>query len=292
MTSSFPNDPLWDRLSRIGTSVDAIWSSRSSAPSIGGPSGEAPAAVPAAGAGQTRRVRAQPPPAPSSVIRTASVAPGRDCGATPDDVRVGRDSRVKVAEPLHPGEQPSLPVVESLLDVEREDVPSTGAPDPEGDRDRVVGLVADRHRDPLHAELLRPGGRAAVEADRRLAGRQPLDLDVAPADAAHPQPQHLRHGFLRRPSTGEGLRSKTDIALFRRRQDPARELLAEALDGRPDPVDLDDVDAELRDGRVEATQGGCRRDLRPRHRSDDYSTVTDLARFRGWSTSVPRATAT
>jgi hypothetical protein len=23
-----------------------------------------------------------------------------------------------------------------------------------------------------------------------------------------------------------------------------------------------------------------------------YSTVTDLARFRGWSTSVPRATAT
>ena len=56
-------------------------------------------------------------------------------------------------------------------------------PDAEGDRDGVLGLVADRHRDPLHPELLRPGGRAAVEPDRRLAGRQPLDLDVAPADA-------------------------------------------------------------------------------------------------------------
>lgn len=31
---------------------------------------------------------------------------------------------------------------------------------------------------------------------------------------------------------------------------------------------------------------------RPRRTVRDYSTVTDLARFRGWSTSVPFSTAT
>ena len=45
-----------------------------------------------------------------------------------------------------------------------------------------------------------------------------------------------------------------------------------AAEHRDDAIDVDQVDAYLV----------------PAH----YSTVTDLARFRGWSTSVPRATAT
>jgi len=154
---------------------------------------------------------------------------------------------VELAEPLHPREEPSLAIVEARLDVEREDVAPGRRPDPESDRDRIVRLVADRERDQLHPELLGPRRRPAVEANGGLAGRKPLDLDVAPADAADPEAEDLRHGLLRRPAPGEGLRPHPDIALLGRGQDPLRESLAEALDRGPDPVDLDDVDPELAD---------------------------------------------
>src|SRR6185503_10677955 len=69
------------------------------------------------------------------------------------------------------------------------------------------------------------------------------------------------------------------------------EPLPEALDRGRDAGDLDDVDAEL--GRAlgdgARREDGIGRGTGPRHAP--YSTVTDLARFRGWSTSVPRATA-
>ncbi len=73
-------------------------------------------------------------------------------------------------------------------------------------------------------------------------------------------------------------------------QHAAREPVAEALDRVRDAVDLDDVDPELRRplGDHARRHDGIGGRARARHR---YSTVTDFARFRGWSTSVPRATA-
>src|SRR5215212_4381847 len=91
--------------------------------------------------------------------------------------RSGRGSGGEVAEPLHPGKDPTLAIVEPLLDVEREDVPTAGRSDAERDGDRVVGLVADRDRDALHAELLGAPRGATVEPDRGLSGRESLDLD-------------------------------------------------------------------------------------------------------------------
>ena len=121
-------------------------------------------------------------------------------------------------------------------------------------------------------------------------GRQPLDLDLGPADPAHAQPQHLGHGLLRGPAPGEVLRPVADVAALALGQHPAREPVAEALDRVRDAVDLDDVDPEL--GRPLGDHArrhhGIGDRARARHR---YSTVTDFARLRGWSTSVPRATA-
>src|SRR3954447_12556524 len=104
-------------------------------------------------------------------------------------------------------------------------------------------------------------------------------------------------------------------------QHPLGEAVAEALDRLSNALDLDDVDAELSCalwnrrrrhgltltvtrraaavGRVpHIGLGGTIRGTTPSGRrggsklsSERYSTVTDLARLRGWSTSVPRATA-
>ena len=130
------------------------------------------------------------------------------------------------AKPLHPGEDAPLAVVEPRLDVEREDVPPAGGPDPERDRDRVVGFVGDRDRDAVHPELLGPRGGATVEPDGRLAGRQPLDLDVAPADAPDAEPEDLADRLLRRPAAGERLGPVADVALLGRGQDAPREARA------------------------------------------------------------------
>src|SRR5205823_2319547 len=85
--------------------------------------------------------------------------------------------------------------------------PCGRAANAERDRDRIVRLVADGNGDALHAELVRPAGGTACQADGRLARGQPLDLDLAPADAAHPEPEDLGHRLLGRPAAGEGLGS-------------------------------------------------------------------------------------
>ena len=142
---------------------------------------------------------------------------------------------------------------------------AAGRPDAERHRDGELRLVADRHRDPAHAQLLGPLRRASVEDDIRLARRQALDLDVAPADAAHAQAQHLGDGLLGRPATREGLRALAHVALLAGREHPVREALPEALDGCRDALDLDDVDPELRrarrhDARRHDRVGGRARD--------------------------------
>jgi hypothetical protein len=104
-----------------------------------------------------------------------------------------------------------------------------------------------------------------------------------------PSPKHLRDRFLGCPAAGHRLGSIADVALLGGGQDTSSEARAEALERRADPFDLDDVDAELGD----ASEGGIRVDAdRSPGAAMAYSTVTDFARLRGWSTSVPRAIAT
>src|SRR5512144_764949 len=148
-------------------------------------------------------------------------------------------------QPLHPRQDAPLPLVEPLLDVEREDVSPARGPDAERDRHRVVVLVADRDRDPIHPQLVGPARSAPVEAHGRLSRRQPLDLDVAPADPSHPEAEHLRDGLLRGPAPREGLGPVAHVSPFPRRQDAGREARAEAPERLGDPGDLDDVDPEL-----------------------------------------------
>ena len=214
-------------------------------------------------------------------LRCVGVGDGRECRG---GFGIGQGP-----EPLDPGEDPSLPVIESLLDVGREDEPAAGSPNAERDRDGVFGFVGDGDRDPLHAELVCACGRTPMKADGRLTGREALDLDVAPADAADAEAEHLRDGLLGRPPAGHRLGTIADIPALRFCEHTAREPLSEALERCPDPLDLDDVDAELRRaGRYQPRGAGGRTSVI----GLPYSTVTDLARLRGWSTSVPRASAT
>ena len=150
--------------------------------------------------------------------------------------------------------------------------------------------MADRHGDPAHPELLGSRGGPAVEPHVRLARRQAFDLDLGPADAADAEPEDLGHGLLGRPPAGEVLGPVAHVAALAVGQHPAREALPEPLDGVRDPVDLDDVDAELGRPLGDDARGDHRIGRRARARHP-YSTVTDFARLRGWSTSVPRATA-
>ena len=98
----------------------------------------------------------------------------------------------------------------------------------------------------------------------------------------------MRDGLLGGPAAGHRLGPAADVALFRFGQHALREARPKRAERGADPVDPDDVDAELgRAGRHAAREA---RRLGVGHRRP-YSTVTDLARLRGWSTSVPRATA-
>src|SRR3954462_7302985 len=89
-----------------------------------------------------------------------------------------------------------------------------------------------------------PGGPPPVEAHGGLAGRQPFDLDIPPADPPDAEPEDLGDRLLGGPAAGERLGPRADVALLGGGQHASREPLAEPLDRRPDPVDLDDVDAE------------------------------------------------
>ena len=97
---------------------------------------------------------------------------------------------------------------------------------------------------PIPSWLGPPGG-TAVEAHGGLPGRQSLDLDVAPADAANAEAQHLGDRLLGSPAAGHRLGAAADVALLVGSQHALGEALAESLQGRPDPLDLDDVDAKL-----------------------------------------------
>ena len=152
---------------------------------------------------------------------------------------------LQLAKPAHAGEDLALAVVQPCLDVDREHERATEGADAEGDGDRVLLLVADGHRDALHAQLVGATESAIVELDRRLPRGQSHDLDLAPADSPDTQPEHLAHGLLGRPATGQVLRPVTDVGAFCIGQDPLREPVPETGQRLPDPIDLDDVDAQL-----------------------------------------------
>ena len=79
---------------------------------------------------------------------------------------------VLVFEDLHLVTDDTLALVESLVDVEREDIAATRGPHAEGDGHGVVRLVGDGQRDAAHAER---AARAALV----------LDEDRLPERAAH-----------------------------------------------------------------------------------------------------------
>ena len=84
-----------------------------------------------------------------------------------------------------------------------------------------------------------------MEPDGGLAGRQPHDLDLPPADAADAEPEDLADRLLGRPATGHRLGPVAHVALLGVGQDAPREARAELVERRPDAVHLDDVDPEL-----------------------------------------------
>ena len=124
--------------------------------------------------------------------------------------------------------------------------------------------------------------RAAARAWRRTwgapaqLGRISISRQPTPANA---QAKHLADRLLGGPAAGDPLGLRPAVASLAIGQDPLAEAIREAAKGRDDAVDVDQVDADL----VAAHRGGA---------GGGYSTVTDFARLRGWSTSVPRATAT
>src|SRR5918993_1190764 len=194
MTRSLPNVPLWPRASRTGINRATVSSS-----SLTTPSGRA-VATPPADASSGRR------PKPTG-RRSATVATIGGRRRLVRLARIGRLERgallVQLAQPLEPGHELALAVVEPRLDVEREHVPAARGPDAERHRDRELRLVADRHRHAAHAQLLGALRGATVEDDVRLARGQALDLDVPPAHAPDAQAEHLGHGLLGRPAAGE-----------------------------------------------------------------------------------------
>src|SRR4051794_17768219 len=203
MTSTFPNVPLGPRTGRGGSRGAACRSSMTGTSGVSIATGSG-ASGPGSPSG-SRRPNPSDPPLPTLVPYRLRRLP-----------RLGVGHR---AEALHPGEDPSLPIIEPFLDVHREDEPTAGRPDAIGDRHRVVRLMADREGDPGHAELLGSAGRPIVEADRRRARGQPLDLDLLPADPPDPEAEHLAHGLLGGPAPGKGLGPVPDVASLARGQD-------------------------------------------------------------------------
>ena len=200
MTRTLPNAPLWPRFGRSGQQRRGA-----------------------------RRRRASTAPGHRRLRRRAG---RRRLVAAPEPDRAGQPSRaparpsasaapaslVERAQPLHPGQEPPLAIVEPVLDVGREDVAAAGGPDAERDRDRVVGLVGDRDRDPGHPELLARG--RAARPWRRTAGwpvgSRSISMSRQPMPRT-PSPRTLLTGLLRRPAPGERLGPVADVALLGRR---------------------------------------------------------------------------
>ena len=119
-----------------------------------------------------------------------------------------------------------------------------------------------------------------VQVDLRRAGAVRQDLDLAPPDAAHAEPEHLADRLLRRPAAGDALHAAAAVALLVLGQHAQPEAVREAGRAR----------RWMRSMSMRSMPISWRLILGVMPRR--YSTVTDLARLRGWSTSVPRATAT
>src|SRR5690349_18456159 len=145
-----------------------------------------------------------------------------------------RGARGEVPKAFHPGQDAPLSIVQALLDVRREEEPAPGRPDSERDGDRVFRLMADRDRDPVHAQLLGASRRPAVQPDGGLARGQALDLDLRPADAPDAQPEHLADRLLGGPAAGEVLRPIAHVAVLGLGQDAPREPPPEPGERRPD----------------------------------------------------------
>ncbi len=245
--------PLWPRAERSGSSPEAIVSS-----SFVAPAGQGRSSGPAAGGGIGRRLAA--PEADRSSLRHRG-RPPRLGGSSPPAGRWGASEARAPAPPASAAERRR-----SMRARMRRSRSSSRSSMSGGNRYRPPAVrtpkamataysdswVIDSAMRPM-PELLGPSQGPAVEAHRRLAGGQPLDLDVAPADAPHAQAQDLADGLLGRPAAGHRLGPVAHVALFVRGQHPVGEARPEALQGRPDALDLDDVDAQL--GRARAGRG-------------------------------------
>ena len=199
MTSSLPNEPLWPRAGRSGSSAAAIASS-----SLVAPSGNGAAASGRSGAAR-RAGRTRPAPCRPSGLRPRRAPPvRRPAGAPggPGSCARGRRSAPRCRAGRRTARRPCGPRRRS--------------------RPRSRDSWRDRQGDPAHPELLGAGRRPAVEPDRRLAGRQPFDLDVLPADPPDAQAQDLADGLLGGPPAGERLGPVADVAPLGRGQDPVR----------------------------------------------------------------------
>ena len=186
MTSSLPNEPLWPRAGagrqqrRREVVVEARRAGRPRSLGVR-------RAIRLAGRRSPAAASRRPKPRPPSLRHVQPPRPRPSPRRASEARSAAPPASAASAQPLDAGQDASLAIVEALLDVGREQEPAAGRAHAEGDGHRVVRLVADRHGDAAHPELLGAGRGAAVEADGRLAGRQPLDLDVAPADAPHAQ---------------------------------------------------------------------------------------------------------
>src|SRR5688572_15562315 len=138
---------------------------------------------------------------------------------------------------------------------------SSGLEDDDGGGD--PGVVRQRHVHGFHTEVVGAREDRSLDLELRVAGRVVDDLGVQPA-----HPGRCAECLGERLLCGEpgGQRRRRPGALqggeqpLAHRRSPLQRLL--------EPADVDHVDADA-------------------HDHGAYSTVTDLARLRGWSTSCP-----
>ncbi len=235
MTSSLPKEPLWPRAGRSGIRPAAMSSSSLVAP---------------VGYGVRRALghrlggQIAPPEPDRRALRHATDPPGSGIGASEASAAAPPASAIDRSRSIRARIRRSRSSRRSSMSGGKTNRPPV-VRTPNAIAHRVVGFVRDRDGDALHPELVRSCRGAPVETDGRLSGRQPLDLDVTPADAADAEPEDLGDRLLRRPSTGHRLRPVTDVAPLRIGQDAFREPRPEPLQRGPDPLHLDDVDAEF-----------------------------------------------
>jgi hypothetical protein len=111
--------------------------------------------------------------------------------------------------------------------------------------DRHVALVGDRHADFVEVHVIGSRRRASVKVDLGLPGAVRQDLDLSPANPAHPEPEHLADGFLRRPASSQALHLAADVAALVVGQDALTEAVREAPEHADDAIDVDEVDPDL-----------------------------------------------